>query len=254
MFDNTERWKKVSQQFALEGIDVQRFIAVDGRCKTQGDEGCLAKLQSLEMGYRVRIPKVKGMSLIELVPASSLTIGTIVILREMVKQKWPQVLICEDDVELTPNVKEKFAEGLKQLGNKRWDVLYLGCGNQCGGRNVSWEWRPNSKKSVISKHIGADIYVDDIRDLRTPCDEDTCTPISENLSWAWSPGGTWAYAYSLTGARKMLKLVDNNAGNHIDQILQEFTSNGDLRSIAFDPPIIMHEKDDRSTSDIPWTW
>tara|TARA_A100001011_G_scaffold399884_1_gene510787 strand:+ start:2105 stop:2938 length:834 start_codon:yes stop_codon:yes gene_type:complete len=256
LFDKTERWKKVSKQFSNRGIKVERFVAIDGRCKDQGKKGCLDKLKTFEMAYGVRIPYDKRIPLKELIPASSVTIATILMLRQMVKKKWKHMLICEDDIELTKSIKSKFEAGIKELGKKKWDVLYLGCGGTCGNIGISHENSKKKKLSNIAKSIG-EVYVDDIRDLRIPC-EGYCPPISDHLSWAFSPGGGWCYAYSLSGAKKMLKLIDNNAAEHIDQLLMKYTENGDLRSIAFDPPIVMHEKleiesdGSRKGSDIPW--
>lgn len=41
------------------------------------------------------------------IPAASLTIGTIELLREQVRNKWPRILICEDDVVLTKDILRK---------------------------------------------------------------------------------------------------------------------------------------------------
>jgi hypothetical protein len=60
------------------------------------------------MSYNVTIPRPKKMKLQELVPTSSLTIGTILILRKMIKKKWKRILICEDDVELGRNIENRF--------------------------------------------------------------------------------------------------------------------------------------------------
>ena len=247
LFDNITRWTKVSQQFKRRDIKIERFIAVDGRCKTQGKKGCEDKLKSFEMAYNVKISNKSKMPLKVLVPASSLTIGTIIILREMVKKKWKHVLICEDDVEIKRNFEEKLKQGIYEIGNTKWDILYLGCGNMCGNEGVSYEKTSRNKyESIFDDYI----YNNDERDLRRPCDY--CYNFSDHLSWAEKPGGTWAYAYSLKGAKKMLKLINDDAGEHIDQLLSKFTSKGKLRSLAFDPPIIMHELLDRDKSDIPW--
>ena len=48
LFDKEERWKKVSRQFKKKNIDIQRFVAVDGRCKNQSKEACLSKLKTFE--------------------------------------------------------------------------------------------------------------------------------------------------------------------------------------------------------------
>lgn len=252
IYDNTNRWNKVNKQFKRRGVEVERFVAVDGRCKDQGNEGCLDKLRTFEMAYNVTIPQPKGMKLQELVPASSLTIGTILILRQMVKKKWKRVLICEDDIELGRNIENRFRVGVKELGKTRWDLLYLGCGQKCGNKGLSWNKTKKNKRSFLSDYVGEDYYIDNPNDLRTMC-EDDCTPFSEHLSWAQKPGGTWCYSISLSGARKLLKLFGNNAGHHIDQLLFKYTEAGKLRSLAFDPPIVMHEDISQGrNTDIPW--
>ena len=66
-----------------------------------------------------------------------------------------------------------------------------------------------------------------------------------HISFAKRPAGTWAYAYSLEGAKKMLK--------HIDHLLREPISEGKVKALTFDPPIIWHEGGiARIDSDIPW--
>ncbi len=54
----------------------------------------------------------------------------------------------------------------------------------------------------------------------------------------------------------MLKLLGDSPAkvdNHIDNIIQNFTDNGELLAYAFDPPIVWHEGGSiRSDSDIPW--
>ena len=251
LYDNIKRWKKVYNQFRRRRIHVERFIAVDGRCKNQGKEGCLDKIKTFEMIYNVRIPLKKGMRLKELVPAASLTIGTILILREMVKKKWKRVLICEDDIVLSRNLDSKFKQGVKELGKTRWDVLYLGCGNTCGFRGMSYKKTKKNKKSFLSKFSDEDYYIDHKNDIRVMCDD--CPPFSDHLSWTSRPGGGWCYAISLAGARKLLRLIGNNAGRHMDQLMGDFTEQGDLRVLAFDPPIVMHEDISQGrVTDIPW--
>ena len=260
LFDKTKRWKKVSSQFKRRGITVERFIAIDGRCKSQGDKACAEKLKTFEMIYDVKIPanskKLNGKiyPLKELVPASSLTIGTILLLRAQVKNKWKHMLICEDDIELSRNVEKKFKQGVSELP-KSWDLLYLGCGNMCGNNGIDDEYsRKNKYESQLNEFMGEEVYVQYKNDLRYLCDE-KCKPITEHLSIAYNPGGTWCYAYSLKGARKMLKLLGKNAGEHIDQLIGEQTKKKKMKAIAFDPPIVMHEGGAlRNDSDIPWEW
>lgn len=252
---NLKRWKDVEKRFKSRGIQVERFIAVDGRCKNEGHELCLAKLRTFELIYNVKIPFKKGEDLKTLVPVASLTIGTILLLRAMVKHKWKRMLICEDDIHLTPKIEMKFKQGIKELGSKRWDLLYLGCGASCGHKGVSWE------KTKKNKHVtpwynkkGDDKwYVAHKNDLRSPCDGEDCPYVTEHISRADSPGGSWCYAYSLSGAKKVLKAIDNNVAEHIDQLLIGLVLDRAVTSLAFDPPIVWHEniRGGRIT-DLPW--
>ena len=55
LYDKFDRWKKVEKQFAEKNIKVDRFIAIDGRCKKEGEKACEAKLKTFEIMYNVRI-------------------------------------------------------------------------------------------------------------------------------------------------------------------------------------------------------
>lgn len=259
LFDKTERWKKVSKQFKTRGIDVERFVAIDGRCKDQGEGGCEAKLKTFEMTYDIKISNKRKLPLRELIPAASLTIGTILILRHMVKHKLKHILICEDDIELSHGFEKKFKEGIKELKKtnleKKWDILYLGCGNRCGNAGISREKSRNVKNlSTLSQFIDDEIFVQYKNDLRMPC-EDGCKEVSEHLSVADHAGGSWCYAFSLKGAKKILKLIDNDAGNHVDQIYQNLPNHGNVTALSFNPPIVWHEEGAiRKDTDIPWKY
>ena len=257
LFDRPERWEKVDKQFKRRGITADRFVAVDGRCKGQGDKACEQKRKTFEIAYQVDIPNPKGYPLKELVPASSLTIGTILILREQVRMGWKHVLICEDDIYMTRNVEKKLKQGIEELGNTKWDILYLGCGNLCGNKGVDWEYNSEKQKylaPLAREELHSDYYAYHQNDLRLPCD-DGCEEFSDHLSYTDHAGGTWCYGVSLAGAKKMLKALDNNAGNHIDHLLAENIKKGKMISLAFDPPIVVHESiiGGRNT-DIPWAW
>ena len=104
--------------------------------------------RELEKKYNVKISRtVKP-------PTASLVIGTIEILKKQVKNKWKRVLICEDDVVFDSSILKTFEKGINELGDEDWDLLYLGCGNQCGIKGISDE------KSKINKHITSLSIVD----------------------------------------------------------------------------------------------
>ena len=107
LFDKTQRWNKVVKQLKRKKIRAERFVAIDGRCKNQGIKGCRDKLRSFELTHDVKITKSKDMTLKELIPACSLTIGTILLLRAMVRNKWKRILIFEDDVELSRKFQKR---------------------------------------------------------------------------------------------------------------------------------------------------
>jgi len=258
LYDKFERWKKIEKQFGNRKIKVERFIAVDGRCKNEGEKACMDKLKSFEIAFDVTIldKKSKKQPVQELLPAASLTIGTILILRDMVRKNLKHILICEDDVVLTHGIETKFKQGLKEIGNYKWDVLYLGCGGRCGYKGVSYEKTSTNKflsGVPAAEHSDDEYYVAVAEDLRMPCEQIDCIPFSDHISFAKRPAGTWAYAYSLEGAKKMLKLIDDNASNHIDHLLREPISEGKIKALSFDPPIVWHEGGiARTDSDIPW--
>lgn len=246
----------MKKQFSRKKVSVQRLIGVDGRCKNEGYRSCRDKLETFELMYDVKIKsrKKNRKPLKELVPASSLTIGTISILREQVRRRWTSVLIFEDDVELVKGFRKKFEAGIRQLP-KTWDILYLGCGNDCGVVGISEEKSARSPHlSTLSALYDEEVYAFHPNDIRNIPDKSE--QYSDHLSIPYQPGGTWAYAYSLKGARKVLDAFSRtgkNAGIHIDQFIMRLIRQKKLEVYAFDPPIVMHEKGMiRSDTDIPW--
>ena len=253
LYDNETRWKQVNKQFSCKGIKAERFIAVDGRCK-KGEVDCLDKLNTFELSYNVKIKPKKGQQLSKVLPAASLTIGTILLLRAMVKNKWKRMLICEDDIILEKKFVDKFTTGIKEIGNRRWDVLYLGCGSECGVVGISDTKNRKHKHTSPWNDNGAiedEFYVNQRNDLRTHCND--CIRMSEHITKAYAAGGTWCYAYSLAGAKKVLKLINDDANNHIDQLLIKMMKADKITALSFDPPVVMHEDLRKGrVTDIPW--
>jgi GR25 family glycosyltransferase involved in LPS biosynthesis len=247
--DQTNKFNKVKKRFIKKGLKYIRFPAIDGRCK--GKKACDKKKKELEKKYKVKIAKKLN------APASSLTIGTIQILKEMVKHKWPRILICEDDIEFTKDMNKKFSQGIKEIKNINWDLIYLGCGNTCGYRGISDGKTSKNKYKTTLSIVGDeyDWYVQHKNDLRLPSDSEESERIGKNMSYAPIPGGTWCYGYSLSGAKKFLKYIKNKVSDHIDQIIIKAVDKDVLEAVAFDPPIVMHESGAfRVGSTIPWEW
>ena len=251
LHDKLERFRKVTHQFRNKGVKYERFNAVDGRCK-KGK--CAQKKREMEKKYGVTIfNTVKP-------PTASLVIGTLEILKKQVKNKWKRVLICEDDVVFDPKILKNFEKGINELGDEDWDLLYLGCGSMCGSNGISNTKTKNVKYltslSIVDKDE-YDWYVKHPDDLRVPLYEDDIdrSKWGKYISIPISPGGTWAYCYSLKGAKKTLELFKNKVNNHIDQMVIKQIRKNKIKAYSFDPPIILHEKGAfRPDSDIPWNW
>lgn len=254
LYNNFDRWNKVSKQFKNRKIDVDRFITVDGRCKNETSKECQQKLNTFKIMFDVRMSNKREIPLREFTPAVSLTLSNVILLRQMVKQKWDYILICEDDINLVKNFDNRLKQGIKEIGNYKWDLLYLGCGGLCGDKGVSHEQTPRNKYlSTLAESEDQEYYVENKDDLRTPCDEE-CPRLSENISKITQSGGSWCIAYSLAGAKKMLKYIDDDVGDHVDYFIAQMSKKGLLKKLAFNPPIAYHiDGYVRSDSSIPWT-
>ena len=259
-----DRYKKVDVQFKRRGIKIDRFEAIDGRCKTKKE--CLKKKKEFEKKYDVTISSRALKDGDINMPSNSVFIGTILILKEMIKKKWDNVLICEDDIVLGKSLSKKFEEGVKELKKSKpdWDVLYLGCGGLCGYRGMSLS-KTKTNKFIADPYkyewVDEKYYVANKDDLRSFCDESNCKKLSKNLTNASNPGGGWCYAFSRKGAKKFLKNIEkknktktvHRINHHMDQILPRQIRDGKIKAVAFDPPIVWHEEGAaRPDTDIPW--
>lgn len=245
-----DRWKKVSKRFKEKGIEVDRYNAIDGRCKTE--KQCESKAKTFSKRYNIVYSK-KIKNPMERLPASSLTLSHKLIYNEMINRGWSQILICEDDILIDKNIERIFKKGISELPPD-WDMLYLGCGSECGNSGLGYNKTKKHKfKSDIAKFFDINWYVTKKEDLRVPCDY--CEKISDTLTIPTFPGGTWSFAVSLKGAKKLNKIIGKNIGRHCDKIYSKYISENKLNAYAFDPPIMWHEEGAfRKNTTIPWTW
>jgi len=249
--ESTKRWKKVNSNFKKKGIKVERYDGIDGRCKDNKE--CAKKQKSFEKTYSVKYgTKIKNPR--ERLPASSLTLAHKLIYTEMVKQGWDQILICEDDVWLSPNIEKRFKESIKQLPDT-WDMIYLGAGGQAGFNGISLRKTSKNKHLTdLAPHYDDKWYVHVKEDLRSPCYDD-CEKYSKDFTLPGHIGGTWSVAISQKGAKKLLKIIGDKVGNHIDKIHPKAILDGKIEAYVFDPPIVWHEGGAiRPDSTIPWSW
>lgn len=246
--DKVERWEKVSREFENRGILYERFNAIDGRAKTEeiGEE----KKRKFKQKYHLRI--VEDLQ----APPVSLVIGNYLILKQALEKGYKHVLICEDDITFGEDIEREFVSGiidLLRLGED-WDILYLGCANRCGIRGISRRRTEENKYITDLNREDKKLkwYVQNEFDIRQPCPD--CRIIANNITEGVSPTGTFGYAFSESGMKKLTQLIKKyGIWEHIDQIVKYFIDKGKLRALAFDPPLIWHlEALRRPDTDIPW--
>jgi GR25 family glycosyltransferase involved in LPS biosynthesis len=264
--DKKRAYDEVSVQLQKYGIKHSRFLAIDGR----GDAKQKSEKRKLfEKIYKVKIlPDKDG---IYNMPATSLTIGNILMMREMVEKKWERMLILEDDVVLDKNIIDDFATGIREIDKSGvdWDLLYLSCGSECGRHGVTYnKTSENVNKSTWMEHYSwpdlglKSVYVKEPFDIRFPCKRDDCPRVSKHISAikSGSVGGTFAYAITYKGAIKFLKFVNSKIGGpndklaHIDQLLKTAINKKILKALAFDPIIIYHKDGVKIAGNNTITW
>lgn len=250
--DATKRWKKVSSEYKKKGIKVERYDGIDGRCKDTKE--CNKKQKSFEKTYGVKYgSKIKNPR--ERLPASSLTLAHKLIYTEMLKQGWDRILISEDDVWIHKDAEKRLKKAIEELpDDKDWDMLYLGCGGECGIKGMSdRKTKKNKYLTDLAPHYDSKWYLNVKEDLRAPCDD--CEVYSSQLTMPEHPGGGWNFAVSREGAKKILKIIGRDIGRHCDKIYPKAIYEGKLRAYALDPPVVYHEGGAiRPDSSIPWQW
>ena len=73
--------------------------------------------------------------------------------------------------------------------NKKWDILYLGCGWTCGTHNISKEKTKKNKYLTQYNQFYKDErwFTKDKNDLRSICSIKKCKPITEHISQTYQP-------------------------------------------------------------------
>lgn len=220
--DSKDRLRKVSRQYKNRDIKFDVYNAIDGRCDTVANcndkQRALSKRYGVMYGNRIKSPK-------ERLPVSSLTLAQRLIYIEMIRRGWERVLISEDDVWLGSDIEERFYNAICELPDD-WDMLYLGCGGECGLKDLGYQKTQENRYITRLATGHRSWYVAERDDVRTPCKK--CKVHSGELSVPEHPGGSWNFAVSNKGARKLLKIIGNRVGEYCDKIYPEAIRKGEI--------------------------
>jgi len=183
-----DRWETfVKNAKDVEFLNYERFSAVDGKMIKNSSQ-----LQQIfeSNDYYMR----RGMV--------GCLLSHVKIYTELINSEYDYFTVLEDDVEFTPDFKNKYDNIFTQV-NKNWDLIFLG------------------------HHV---------RDTRRQQDElvKDKMPILTKRDAYWSflnsLGGTGGYIISKIGARKLLDFIDKNGGssNGIDTLIQKSANELDI--------------------------
>jgi GR25 family glycosyltransferase involved in LPS biosynthesis len=122
---------------------------------------------------------------------------------ELINSDYDYFVVLEDDVEFTPDFKNKFDRIMSQVNNKNWDLIFLG--HHVRDVNRQKDELVKDKIPVLTKR---DAY----------------------WSFLNSLGGTGGYIISKFGAIKLLDFIDKNGGssNGIDTLIQKSANDLDV--------------------------
>ena len=173
-----DRWENFKKN-AIEIDNYERFSAVDGKLIKN-----TTQLQQIfeSNDYYMR----RGMV--------GCLLSHIKIYTELINSVYDYFTVLEDDVEFTPDFKNKFNNIMKQVNN--WDLIFLG--HHVRDINRQQDELLKDKMPVLTKR---DAY----------------------WSFLNSLGGTGGYIISKIGAQKLLDFIDKNGGssNGIDTLIQK---------------------------------
>jgi len=173
-----DRWENFKKN-ATEIDNYERFSAVDGKVVKNSTQ-----LQQIfeSNDYYMR----RGMV--------GCLLSHIKIYTELINSEYQYFIILEDDVEFTPDFKNKFDNIMTQVSN--WDLIFLG--HHVRDIDRQKDELVKDKMPVLTKR---DAY----------------------WSFLNSLGGTGGYIISKVGAQKLLDFIDKNGGssNGIDTLIQK---------------------------------
>ena len=255
--DKTKLWNDIKKKLDKKKIKAEKFIALDGRCTSDETmQQCIDKIKTFEiiLNTKIKIPSQDEDDLDVLSPRLSLSIGTLKILKNMVKENYDYILILEPDVYFDKHLDEKFINGIKELGDAKWDLLYLGSGSRSGLRGISVNKTEENKYfSDLAKIENMEFYVANKDDTRKPCKK--CKEYSDHLTIPYEPHGGFGIGYSLSGAKKVIKFMEKNMIDHHDVLKGDKIRTGKIKAFSFDPPILYHSSGvNREDTTIPWDW
>jgi len=96
-----DRWFDVSQELDIHNIKAEKISAVDGK----------------------KLEPIKKCSLLPGEIGASMSHSSV--LKKMISEKWERILVLEDDIQFSVNVKEFWNQN-QQYIPEQWDMLYLG--------------------------------------------------------------------------------------------------------------------------------
>jgi GR25 family glycosyltransferase involved in LPS biosynthesis len=186
----SDRWDSFKKNAAnvIDFMNYERFSAIDGKIIKN-----TSQLQQIfeSNDYYMR----RGMV--------GCLLSHVKISTELINSDYDYFVVLEDDVEFTPDFKNKFDRIMSQVNNKNWDLIFLG--HHVRDVNRQKDELVKDKIPVLTKR---DAY----------------------WSFLNSLGGTGGYIISKFGAIKLLDFIDKNGGssNGIDTLIQKSANDLDV--------------------------
>ena len=180
-----DRWKKFIEinDKELNFLKYQRFSAVDGN-----------KIKSTTQLQRIFNNNDYNMK----VGMVGCLMSHVKMYIELINSDYDMYCILEDDIEVTPNFKDKFYNIIPQADSAKWDMIYLG----------------HHLKNLSDKEYSCNKII-------TP----TIHKTNVFNSFQISIGGTIGYIITKAGAQKLLDFISETGATNCIDTLQQKSSN-----------------------------